>query len=221
MAPRKGRSPVSANVSQQSLELATSALADLPEKPKTNYSLREAIGQLQDVINTALERGYSHQEVAEMLGEQGIRISPASLKSYLAAANREAAGTPKRRRTSKKTKAEQVEAISTPIPSSTESAPEAEVLPKKTRGRRTANSEKASDDAKAQIPPRRGRAAAKTKTSEEVATQVESVPEPEPVSPKKRGPRTANKAKAPSTTKGRKAPSTGTGTRRKKAGASS
>lgn len=221
MAPRKGRSPVAANVSQQSLELATSVLADLPEKPKTNYSLREAIKQLQGVINTALDRGYSHQEVAEMLGEQGIRISPASLKSYLAAINREVAGTPKRRRTSKKAKAEQVEATSAPAPSSVESTPEAEAAPKKTRGRRAASPEKASDDSKAQSPSRRGRAAAKAKTTEDVTTQVESVPEPEPAPKKTRGPRTASKAKTPSPTKGRKATSTGTGTRRKKTGTTS
>jgi len=155
MAPRKGRSPVAANVTQKSIEQATTALAELPEKPKTNYSLREAVKALQGTINTALERGYSHQEVAEMLGEQGIRISPASLKSYLAASTREAADTPKQKRTPRKAKADQAapqaveEVVAPPEPTpepQEESTPEA--APKKARGPRTSNKAKAS------TPPR-------------------------------------------------------------------
>lgn len=216
MAPRKGRSPVAANVTQQSLALATSALAELPEKPKTNYSLREAISQLQGVINTALDRGYTHQEIAEMLAGQGIRISPASLKSYLAASNREASATPKRRRTStKKAKTEEAVAASAAAPSAEGSA-EIEAAPKKTRGKKAASPDQELAKPKAETGSRRGRAAAKTKAAEEVTTQVESAPEAEAAPKKTRGPRTASKAKTPAPTRGRKPASASTGTRRKR-----
>lgn len=175
MAPRKGRSPAAGNVTQQSIEQASTALAQLPEKPKTNWSLREAINQLQGTISTALQRGYSYQEVAEMLGEQGIRISPASLKSYLAAGSRDAGEAPKRRRAAaKKTSAEKVATLpEAPTPEATssapESAPQAEAFPeaksaseetpapKKTRGPRTASKTKAA--------PTRGRKAAPAKAA--------------------------------------------------------
>lgn len=147
-----------ANVTPQSIEQATAALAQLPERPKENYSLREAIAQLQGTINAVLERGYSHQDVAGMLSESGIRISPASLKSYLAAVNREATETPKKRRISRKAKLEQdalqaveeapralEEVIAPPEPAP---EPEPEPAPQKTRGRRTANKTKPSAPAK-------------------------------------------------------------------------
>lgn len=106
MAAKRGRSPAAATITQNSIDEATAALNGLPEKPKTSWSLREAVSQLQGTINAALERGYSHQEVAEMLGEQGIRISPASLKSYLAAINRDSGtAAPKRRRSTAKASA--------------------------------------------------------------------------------------------------------------------
>jgi len=142
MAAKKGRSPVAASITQDSIKQANTALADLPEKPKTEWSLREAINQLQGTINTALERGYSHQEVADMLGKQGIRISPASLRSYLAASNRNAPeAAPKRRRTAAKvTVSEDVAAIAPPPEPP---APEVTPAPKKTRSSKTVSKAKA------------------------------------------------------------------------------
>ncbi|MBD1909850.1 MULTISPECIES: hypothetical protein [unclassified Leptolyngbya] len=153
MAAKRGRSPAAATITQNSIDEASAALEGLPEKPKTSWSLREAVNQLQGTINAALERGYSHQEVAEMLGEQGIRISPASLKSYLAAINRDAGSSaPKRRRSSAKASAPEEAAApeEAPAPEPTpapESQAEEAPAPKKTRGRgtgpRTANKAKA------------------------------------------------------------------------------
>jgi hypothetical protein len=150
MAAKRGRSPAAATITQNSIDEATTALNGLPEKPKTSWSLREAVNQLQGTINAALERGYSHQEVAEMLGEQGIRISPASLKSYLAAINRDAGtSTPKRRRSSKANASSEAapEVAPAPEPSETESKTEEEAPAPKKRGRstgpRTANKAKA------------------------------------------------------------------------------
>jgi len=140
MAARRGRSPAAANVTQKSIEAANTALAELPEKPKTHWSLREAISRLQGTINTALERGYSYQEVADMLGNQGIRISPASLKSYLASSSRDTTTTTsKRRRTSTKTATETV-----PVVEEEASTPEPAPTPKKTRTSRTTSKAAAS-----------------------------------------------------------------------------
>ena len=82
MAPRK-RSTAAANISQPAIHQVTSALESLPEKPKESWSLREAINQLQEPITIALARGYSYEEVTQLLADNGIAISVFSLKRYL------------------------------------------------------------------------------------------------------------------------------------------
>ncbi len=100
MTAGRRRSPGATAVTKDAIENAADFLKDLPEKPKDSWSLREAIEQLQDSIKAALDRGYTHEEVSEMLTQKGIRISPSSLKSYLAATsrNRAAGDSPKRKR---------------------------------------------------------------------------------------------------------------------------
>ena len=71
------------NVSKSALNQAGSLLQDLPEKPKDLFSLRDAVAQLQDVIKDALSKGYSYEDVAALLAEQTIVISPATLKRYV------------------------------------------------------------------------------------------------------------------------------------------
>jgi len=169
MAGGKRRSP-SATIHQDSIDQATAQLEALPEKPKTDWSLRETIRQLQGSINAALERGYSHKEIAEMLAEQDIRISPASLKSYLADSNRapEPAPTLKRRThnaAATKTTAS-TKAAAEPEPASVaaataepEPAPETTPPPKKTCSTRTATK------AKPATPTPKRKTAAKSSTS--------------------------------------------------------
>lgn len=82
MPPRRRSS---ATLSRATIDAANTALQNLPEKPRENLSLKEAVAALKDTIITALNRGYSYEEVAEMLSTQGIKISPTSLKSYLSA----------------------------------------------------------------------------------------------------------------------------------------
>lgn len=98
MTTTKKRLPGSVIVQQTAIEQATSLLEQLPEKPKEVWSLREAIDLLQDSITTALHRGYSHEEVATMLADKGIKISVSSLKRYLAATKKDKAGAAKPRR---------------------------------------------------------------------------------------------------------------------------
>lgn len=83
MAPARKRSPVAATISQPILSQVSSTLQSLPEKPKEFWSLREAITQLQEPITIALDRGYSYEEIAQLLAEHDMPISVSSLKRYL------------------------------------------------------------------------------------------------------------------------------------------
>ena len=126
MAPLRRRS--STSIPQSVIDQASTALDQLPEKPKENLSLKEAVAALKDTITSALERGYSYEEVAAMLSEQGVKISASSLKSYLSAIQRTSATKPVkgRGRKAKATAATTTE---------TEAAP-AEEAPKRRGGRR-------------------------------------------------------------------------------------
>jgi hypothetical protein len=69
---------------------ASSFLEELPAKPKENFSLREAVDQLRDPLKTALGKGYSYQDLALMLRDQGIEISASTLKNYVPSGKRQA-----------------------------------------------------------------------------------------------------------------------------------
>jgi hypothetical protein len=102
MAGTKRRSPTSTLVSKRSIQQASNALGDLPEKPKEIWSLREAIDALKDEVTLALDRGYTYPEISQMLTERGVEISASTLKYYLSSvkrANDPNAKTRRRRRT--------------------------------------------------------------------------------------------------------------------------
>jgi hypothetical protein len=65
------------------LKTALSKLEQLETKPKSELNLRESIFFLKDKLNSALKKGYSYQDLSEMLSEQQILISAATLKQYL------------------------------------------------------------------------------------------------------------------------------------------
>lgn len=88
MAATRGRSKAII-VSKQSVNQAGVFLQELPEKPKENLSLREAVGQLRDQIQAALAKGYSYDDLSKMLTDKGIEISPTTLKSYVPAGRRQ------------------------------------------------------------------------------------------------------------------------------------
>ncbi|NEQ28918.1 MAG: hypothetical protein F6K28_60225 [Microcoleus sp. SIO2G3] len=90
MMSATGKRPKTSSVSQKSVEQAGAFLAELPEKPKENLSLREAVAQLQDQIKAALAKGYSYEDVAQILGDRGIDISASTLKNYVPAGKRQA-----------------------------------------------------------------------------------------------------------------------------------
>jgi hypothetical protein len=81
MAPK--RAPVSSSVTKSAIENASLSLTDLPEKQKEELSLREAIQHMYESISGALSKGYSLEEVADLLNDQGVAIGVPSLKYYL------------------------------------------------------------------------------------------------------------------------------------------
>ncbi|NJN87114.1 MAG: hypothetical protein HC881_13490 [Leptolyngbyaceae cyanobacterium SL_7_1] len=85
MIKRSTASPIP----KTAIEQATTALQDLPEKPKEQWSLREAVNLMRDSINDALNKGYTYDEVAAMLTGQGVQINVQSLKYYLTRGKKE------------------------------------------------------------------------------------------------------------------------------------
>jgi hypothetical protein len=65
------------------LQTALNKLEQLESKPKSELNLRESIFFLKDKLNSALKKGYSYQDLSEILSEQEILISAATLKQYL------------------------------------------------------------------------------------------------------------------------------------------
>lgn len=65
------------------LQTTLEKLEQLETKPKSELNLRESILFLKDKLNSALKKGYSYQDLSEVLSEQKILISAATLKQYL------------------------------------------------------------------------------------------------------------------------------------------
>jgi hypothetical protein len=79
-------------VKKDAVSQAGSFLDTLPAKPKESFSLRAAVEQLREPIRAALAKGYSYEEVAELLAKQGITISPSTLKNYAPSGTRQSKG---------------------------------------------------------------------------------------------------------------------------------
>ena len=178
MATTRKRSSASASISKPAIETVRSTLSELPEKPKENLSLREAIGELHESITDALNRGYSYEEVVEILSTQGVSITVASLKRYLAAARKEVADKPKRtRQTANRSRKAQLirqsedlsSAASPPseIPASDASADPA---PTETPKRRRTTSRTVTASKTATTPATKNKTAAKAKPTSRAKT---------------------------------------------------
>ncbi len=79
------------------LEAAKTRLRSLPEKPKTPkpVSLSEAIRQIKTEVQAALKRGYTFDEIAQALKEDGIDVGTPTLKSYVYKGTRRRTNSPK------------------------------------------------------------------------------------------------------------------------------
>ena len=78
------------------LQTTLDKLSQLKEKPKSELTLRESIYFLRDKLKSALKKGYSYQDLSEILEEQEILISASTLKQYLTEINKESASRRKR-----------------------------------------------------------------------------------------------------------------------------
>jgi hypothetical protein len=97
MANRKSNAAI--KVKNNMLDQAASLLGELPERPEATLSLRKAIEILQEDLRDSLDKGYSYEELTEVLSNQGIDISPSTLKRYLAMSqSKEDADKPRRTR---------------------------------------------------------------------------------------------------------------------------
>lgn len=64
------------------LEKIRALLRSLPEKQKTRYATKEAVGFLYEEIQSALNKNYSMEEISELLRSSGWEIQENSLKYF-------------------------------------------------------------------------------------------------------------------------------------------
>lgn len=77
------------NLSITTIEESRSALESLPEKKRDRFTVGEAIAQLESPIQGALDKGYSRQDVVDVLNKAGVPISLSSLRYHLGGATAE------------------------------------------------------------------------------------------------------------------------------------
>jgi hypothetical protein len=155
MVITKKRSSAAGGVSQAMIEQASSMLQELPEKPRDNWSLREAVNLLQDSIIAALDRGYTYEEVAVLLGNKGVKIAAPSLKRYLAAVKREQ-GSTKTRRSAEKGKKAAVQSLTSSNASSNVANPTANAS--QTTAKKAASRSKAQSKAEPKVAAKKTQA---------------------------------------------------------------
>ncbi|HCF27351.1 MAG TPA: hypothetical protein DEV81_09155, partial [Cyanobacteria bacterium UBA11049] len=71
------------------LQATLSKLEQLDVKQKEELTLRESIYLLRDKLRAALKKGYSYEDLSEILEAQGILVSAATLKQYLTESKKE------------------------------------------------------------------------------------------------------------------------------------
>lgn len=70
-------------VKLQSIHQTLDVLKQLPRKQKEDFALREAVFEMHQQIEDVLKKGYSFEEVAEILSHNDIVIKGVTLKQYL------------------------------------------------------------------------------------------------------------------------------------------
>ena len=78
----------SEEIQPETIQQVKNILQNLATKTQTAISVEEAIDQLRDSLETALVKGYSYEELADLLQQEGIPISSSSLENYLASTKR-------------------------------------------------------------------------------------------------------------------------------------
>lgn len=70
-------------ISLETLETTLETLDNLSEKKQKEMTLRQSVHFLRDKLQKALKKGYTYQDLSEILEQQEILISAATLKQYL------------------------------------------------------------------------------------------------------------------------------------------
>ena len=70
-------------IAAEKLESALNRLDALDVKKQSEYSLRESIKQILPSIQSVIEKGYSFDEVANLLQQDEINISGTTLRQYV------------------------------------------------------------------------------------------------------------------------------------------
>ncbi|MDX2244387.1 MAG: hypothetical protein NW224_27245 [Leptolyngbyaceae cyanobacterium bins.302] len=200
MAAVTTKRPKASAVKQASIKDTNAFLQSLPEKPKEDLSLREAVEQMRDSVRGALAKGYTYQELAAMLTEKGIRISAFTLKNYVPSGRRRSTKeqvdkvAPKRGR---KSKAE----VGEIAVASLEASKEPSGTHSKNGTAPVAASKEKAPKAPAKAPRGRGKAttAAKAKSGSEAEATVK-----QPATRRRRSTTVATADSKPTTTRGRK-----------------
>jgi hypothetical protein len=67
----------------EDIEALRRRLTELPRHRPTEVSKQEAVNLLASELGAARRRGYSPEELAQLLSEQGVMINAATLRGYL------------------------------------------------------------------------------------------------------------------------------------------
>ncbi len=101
MAATPGKRTRATLIEKGTVEEVNSFLQELPEKPKEDLSLKEAVEKLKDPLKEALAKGYNYEDLAKMLAGKGINISALTLKNYIPSGRKQRAAAAKPRRIKK------------------------------------------------------------------------------------------------------------------------
>ncbi|MCP6760749.1 MAG: hypothetical protein NHB32_18840 [Fischerella sp. CENA71] len=93
-------------IALEKVEATLAQLEKLEQKAKEDLSLRESIYFLREQLQSALKKGYSYKDLSEILAQQEISISEATLKQYLREIEKE------KRLRKQRTKSKQVKSAS-------------------------------------------------------------------------------------------------------------
>jgi hypothetical protein len=193
MAVVTNRRPRTTLVKKADVDHVGQFLQELPEKPKEDLSLREAVSDLRTFIQAALAKGYTYDELATILSAKGIEISPSTLKNYVPSGKRQAS---REKQTVPKIKAKRIkknkdlDSIAIALESG-DSELSALVVNQIDQAAGFLSTEIASDDSL------NGTALLESSTSE---TEEDATPAPEKSGRKRGGARTAAKTKSETTT---------------------
>ncbi|MFN6568530.1 hypothetical protein A6770_00495 [Nostoc minutum NIES-26] len=110
-------------ISIHKLQASVAELEKLEEKPKEELTLRESIYFLRTQLQSAMEKGYSYQDLSEILAAQEIKISAATLKQYLTEIDKEESS---RKRGTKSKQVKQASSSAENLPAALATSPESE-----------------------------------------------------------------------------------------------